>query len=161
MEYVSINDGAETATMANAEYYRFVTLYKGDECPKGCYPVVKVEPKPEPGVGDELAYTYTIEGGKAVKRYFLVPKGTRFSKKLISKLKIYTELAARGMYDTLMEWLSSVETPEGVNMKIAYELANEISLDHPLFTKVFSLACARLGISEYEGYRILNDCKVQ
>ena len=78
-EYVKIKSGASSATMANAEWRRFVDLIKSDESPgTGWYPVQKSQDKPTPGDGEELAYSYTIANGVASKEYFVIPAGKRY-----------------------------------------------------------------------------------
>lgn len=74
-EYVRIKSGGITARMLNRDKNNYVDLMRVDEgrTPpgEGWYPVEKVLPKPTPGPGQLLGYTYTIENGVAKKRYFV------------------------------------------------------------------------------------------
>lgn len=76
-EYVKILSGAMYAEMPDSKFRQYVQLTCSETSPgAGWYPVVKVLPKPAPGEGEELAYSYTVrEDGKVYKEYFLVPKG--------------------------------------------------------------------------------------
>ena len=161
-EYVRIRSGASKATMANAEFAEFVEIVRADECPSGDYHlVVKDEAKPEPGECQELAYTYEIqEDGVARKSYFLVASGTRFRTrpKRYSKLGLYAALAKAGLWERLMEWLAG-QTVGGMNAKTSFDLANELSDDHPLFATMLEEAKSALGITNEQAKAILAEAE--
>ena len=88
-EYVKIKSGTSSATMANAEWSKFVELKIADSSPgEGWYPVQKAQNKPTPGAGEELAYTYAVSGGVASKEYFLIPAGKRYWRE--RQIKLYS-----------------------------------------------------------------------
>lgn len=158
-EYVRIKSGASKATMANREFLEFVELVRADECPEGDFHlVVKDAGKPEPSEGNELAYTYEIQDdGTARKSYFLVPSGTSFRPvtKKYSKLRLYAALTKAGLWDGLMEWLSG-QTVDGMNAKVAFDLAQELSDAHPLFSSMLEQAKSALGVDDEQADAILS-----
>ena len=163
-EYVRIRSGASKATMVNSEFAEFVELVRADECPAGDYHlVVKDDGKPEPGEGQELAYTYEIqEDGVARKSYFLVASGTRYrtKPKRYSKLRLYAVLTKAGLWERLMEWLVG-QTVEGMNAKTSFDLANELSDDHPLFAPMLEAAKSALGVTNEQVKAILAESEIR
>lgn len=64
-----------------------------------------------------------------------------------SKLKLYAALSAAGLWDTLMAWLGE-QTYEGMNALTAFNLANVLTDDHPLFTQWLAAAKDALGVDD-------------
>lgn len=99
-EYVKFINGGTSATMANSEFRKFVDISFSEESPgEGWWPVSKVLPKPVPGQGEELAYSYTVRDGVAYKEYMIVPKGKSFLPRVFSKLKVVAALINAGVWD--------------------------------------------------------------
>jgi len=107
MEYVKILSGAERASMLNSEHGLYVRLCRQDASPgPGWWPVVKVPPKPVPGPGEELAYSYTVRDGAAYKEYFLAPAGQSPSQpRVFSKLKVVAALKAANVWDSVKQYI--------------------------------------------------------
>ena len=106
-EYVQIISGASKASMTNREHTKFVRLTRADSSPgEGWKEVVKHTPKPVPGQGQELGYTYTVDGDYAHKEYFLVPEGASVVR-VYSKLKILLAAKAAGFLPDLIAMIEA------------------------------------------------------
>ena len=157
MEFVRIKSGATVAKMADREYPLFVEIKFSDSQPESFLPVEKILPKPEPGENEELCYTYTNLGDRLTKEYFLAPKGTSFAPHKFSKLSIYLAITKLNAWAKVQSWLDS-KTIDGVNGWIAFQLAQEISEDHPLFAPLAQEAKDLLGLNDGKFDEMLNDC---
>ncbi len=152
-EYVRIRSGADSAKMANREFPAFVELVFAETCPEGFHPVVKDAGKPEPGEGQELAYTYQIQAdGTARKSYFLVPAGTSFRPRTFSKLKCYAALSELGKWAEAKAWI------EEAGLWDAFLLARDVAEDNPLFVSGLAALGGRLGLSDGQVEEILAKC---
>ncbi|MBR2839304.1 MAG: hypothetical protein IKE55_11000 [Kiritimatiellae bacterium] len=147
-EYVKMKPGVPQDQRMHADdWTRYAELVKGDECPDGFLPVRKVLPRPEPGPGQKLAWTYAPADGEMVKEYFL--------ERTFSKLKLYAALASAGLWDALETWLKT-QTVNGLNAWTAFQLAQELRDDHPLFASWYAAAKSVLGVTDAEADAILD-----
>lgn len=157
MEYAKIKSGAMRAKMANREHAAFVELRRADACPEGFLPVEKVLPKPVPGEGEELCYEYVNRGDRMTKEYFVAPKGTSFKPVRYSKLKIYGAISNLGAWERVKAWLEGKEV-DGINGWMAFQLAQEVSSDHPMFRPLAEEARQMLGLTDDEFAALLAAC---
>jgi len=135
-------------------------LYKqvsSDECPEGFKSVERVLPYPTPTEGKEVAFLVTDCGDKLTKEGFLVDFGTQFAGRKFSKLSIYGAIAQLGAWDAIKAWLEA-KNINGINGWMAFQLAQEISEDHPLFASMAEEARQLLGLTEEQFDALLNEC---
>ena len=148
--FVKIKDGVPPGQRMHADdwdRYSEIVPDDGDtECPDGFLPVHKMLPRPEPGPGQRLAWTYTPTNGEMVKDYCL--------ETTYSRMKLYVAVARAGLWDTLEAWLKSQDV-EGVNAYRAFVLANDLNDGHPLFQQWFAAAKAALGVTDEQADAIL------
>ena len=68
-----------------------------------------------------------------------------------SKLKLYCVLSAQGLWDAVCEWMATrtVET-DGVTMnaKTAFDLAQDLTDNHPMFSKLLAESKAAFGFTD-------------
>ena len=108
MEYVKIKSGADSARMLCRDWRQFVELQRADAPPgESWYLVDKVMPKPKPGAGKQLAFSYTVRDGVAYKEYFLWPDGQSLGPRVFSKLKVVAALMEAGVWAQVKAWIES------------------------------------------------------
>lgn len=124
----------------------------------GYLPIVPAVPTPPDGMTvsgrkwatdgvrcfEEYTYTQAVEEPR-VRRY--------------SKLKLYAALSAAGLWDRLMEFLDGV-TVDGMNARVAFDLANELSDAHPMFASMLAQAQTALGVPDEQVAAILAGAEV-
>lgn len=67
--------------------------------------------------------------------------------KRYSKLRMYAALAQAGLWQPLTQWLAG-QTIDGVNAWTAFQLAQDLTSDHPLFAAYLAQAQAALGVDD-------------
>lgn len=67
--------------------------------------------------------------------------------KRYSKLRLYAALSKAGFWEPLVVWLSGQEVG-GVNAWTAFQLAQDLTSDHPLFATYLAAAQSALGVDE-------------
>lgn len=67
--------------------------------------------------------------------------------KTYSKLRLYAALVQAGLWDALRAWLET-QTIEGVNAWTAFQLAQDLTSDHPLFSQFLAAAQSALGVDD-------------
>ena len=136
-------DGS-SVTCCPRNQYEYIVLRFAQECPDGFLEIVKDPDKPSVHEGQELWFTYERDGDIIRKHYFL-----KRAPKVYSKLKLYVALSAAGLWGRFEEWmkLQSVEA-DGVtlNALTAFNIAQDISSDHPLFDAFLAKAIRDLGV---------------
>lgn len=104
-----------------------------------------VDPKPiiRPNYMVLPPFGVSVENGVVRVKHW---RYKRIRDRKFSKLKLYAAAAKAGLWDRLVEWLSN-QTVEGVNAKVAFDMANELAEDNPLFEQWLSKAQDALGLS--------------
>lgn len=149
-EYVKFVNGATSATMANRESSKFVRLARAEESPgEGWWPVQKVLPKPVPGEGEELAYSYTVRDGVAYKEYMLVPQGKSFVPRVFSKLKVVAALMQAGVWAQVKAYI------EQEGLYDLYLAAQEFAEDNEYFTRGKTALQTALGWTDEQVEAVL------
>lgn len=124
--------------------------------------------KPEIGVGNKLVYKMSVTGGFVTKEYVVLPADAELPEDVLaprkfSKLSIYGAIVSlperNGVtaWEQVKEWLES-KTINGVNGWMAFQLAQEISENHPLFVPLASEAKILLGLTDEQFENLLNAC---
>lgn len=127
-----------------------------EECPAGYLPIEKNLDKPVPGPGEILWFRYHVENGKIIKDYFC-----RKPPRIISKFNLYLTLAPLGLYDFMIDILKETNMPGGINAYQAFEIANELSEENPLFFNMISGVIESLGLSKEDADELLDKCIAQ
>lgn len=140
MEYGRIISGATSAMMAMEEWRLFVELVAADECPAGFLPVEKVLPKPTPGPGETLCFTYTRNGDTLRKEYFTAPRGTRYLRRW-SRRSIMKTLQAEGLWADVKALL---QDGDGYAWD-EFALSDYVENTNDTFLAVYETACRRYG----------------
>ena len=137
-EYVKFVNGGTSATMANREFQKFVRLARAEESPgEGWWPVQKVLPKPVPGEGEELAYSYTVRDGTAYKEYMLVPRGKSFMPRTWTPLSIKRACGER--------WAAFRAALEAKGIYEDFVMAQELREDDDAFKMGYQWAVQNYG----------------
>lgn len=130
---------------------------------RGFYRLDVRNEKPALEADEEIMYKMSRDGIVISKEYMKkkisedLPADEKItSARKFSKLKLYGICAQLGHWQKLTEWMSGTTTPTGIRLKDAFDYAQELSEDHPLFESYFKLACKSCGISDEEGKMILN-----
>lgn len=114
-------------------------------------------PAPEPPEGKVAVRDgYELQNGKWVPtyRYDDAPAPVPPPPRTFSKLKLYAALASANLWDPLMSWLAE-QTYNGMNAKVAFELAQDLTEDHPLFAQWLAAAKTALGATDEQVSAIL------
>lgn len=136
------------------EWTRFFDVRFEDDsesCPDGWLDYETTNEKPEVGVGVTVGYDCEVDGGVMRKTYVAVRVPRTFS-----KLKIYAALARRGKWNRLVEWMKGISV-DGMSVKTAFDLANELNDTHPLFESMLGAAKEAIGVSDAEADEILSE----
>ena len=123
----------------------------------GHLPIEDVMPRyPEGKIA--VADHWENRDGKCVCIYAIVdePKSVR----RFSKLKLYGAIAKIEAWDCVKTWLEG-KTIDGINGWMAFQLAQEISDDHPLFTPLAAEAKSMLGLTDEQFDGLLNSCMLE
>lgn len=67
--------------------------------------------------------------------------------KRYSKLRLYAAIAQTGFWEPLVVWLSS-QTVDGVNAWTAFQLAQDLTSDHPLFATFLAQSQSAIGVDD-------------
>lgn len=117
-------------------------------------------PAPEPPEGKVAVRDgYELSNGKWVPtyRYEDAPPPPP---RTFSKLKLYAALAQAGLWDGLMAWLAE-QTYEGVNAKVAFEMAQDLTEDHPYFAQWLAAAKTALSATDEQVAAILEAATIE
>lgn len=155
-EFGKIKGPLQDFTCTTINFPKFIDLVRADECQEGYFPIVKNSNKPTPGPGEILWFHYHVENGVLMKDYFC-----RKPPRIISKFNLYLTLAPLGLYDMMVDILKEMNTPEGINAYKAFEIANELSEENPLFFNMLSDVVESLGLSKEEAEELLDKCVAQ
>ena len=77
-----------------------------------------------------------------------------------SKLRLYAALASMGKWDSLLEWLQTQTLPNGINAYTAFDQANDLTDEHPLFKQWFASAKTALGIDDETAEAVLDAASI-
>lgn len=94
--------------------------------------------------------------GDAYRAIYEKRKKQKVNRKF-SKLSIYGAIAQLGAWDAIKAWLEA-KNINGINGWMAFQLAQEISEDHPLFSPMAEEARQLLGLTEEQFDALLNEC---
>lgn len=115
----------------------------------GAYPVAATAPEIVKGkVAIIDGYTRDGDAWRPIYAYVDAPPRT------FSKLKLYAALASANLWDPLMAWLAE-QTYNGMNAKVAFELAQDLTEDHPLFAQWLAAVKAALNVGDEQAEAIL------
>lgn len=152
-----LNDVTDTGIIVAEDRDKYVSRIVADTCPEGHYPEQRGEvPFLVNTNAYKYAYRYQQMEGYVLKTYHLVP--IAYPKKVYSKLKIYTNLAVLGKWETLVAWMKEQTLENGINLYTAYEMAQEISDQHPLFNAYLSQIQELLELTDEEMEVLLPRC---
>lgn len=155
-EYVNIKSGAKSERMLCREWSRFVELQRADSSPgEGWYPVEKVLPKPEPGAGQQLAFSYTVLDGVAYKEYFLWPDGQSLGPRVFSKLKVVAALTEAGVWPQVKAWI------EANGLYDLYLAAQEFAEDNEWFAQGLAALKPVVGWTDEQVEALLEECRTR
>ena len=76
--------------------------------------------------------------------------------KIYSTMKLYIVLAKLGLWDTLEEWMKTKTLPDGVNLWKAFDRANDLKSDYPLFEDYLEEVKTLLNLTDEQVQEILN-----
>lgn len=159
MEFGKIISGATRVKCNVYEFPKYIDIVFAETCPDGYLPVEKVLPKPEVPDGKWLAFVYTNTGTALRKEYFLVDAGESAFEAVrkFSKLKIYGAITQLGAWGQVQSWLETKDVG-GLNGWMAFQLAQEISEDHPMFAPLSEDARVMLGLTKEQFDSLLAQC---
>jgi len=104
-----------------------------------------------------VAVGYVLDPqGSRIRRLYRIETITPSPRKF-SKLKIYGAIAQLGAWEKVETWLKA-KTINGINGWMAFQLAQEISEDHPMFAPLAAEAKALLGLTDAQFEALLNQC---
>lgn len=114
---------------------------------------------PSPKEGMMVASkTYKAQGDEVFAVYEYAPAPEPVTQpKLYSRLSIYVAMTKLGVWDSIRTWLEQ-KTINGLNGWMAFQLAQEISSDHPLFIPLTTEARQLLGMTEEQFNGIMDEC---
>ena len=123
----------------------------------GYFPIEDVMPQ-YPDGKIAVADHWENKDGKCICIYAILdaPKAVR----RFSKLKIYGAIAKIGAWDAIHGWLEG-KTIDGINGWMAFQLAQEISDDHPLFAPLAAEAKTMLGLTDEQFEELLESCLLE
>lgn len=117
----------------------------------GWLPVTR--PDPNPPDGQRVAATrYEVADGAISTVYDYA--AAEPTPRLFSKLKLYAALSAANLWQPLVDWLET-QTVNGLNARTAFDLAQDLSDTHPLFTQMLDAAKSALGVTDEQVAQIL------
>lgn len=156
--YGRIKSGNRETYAVAATIRKFVDIYTTEA--DGCLEIVNDNEKPSLDEGQKLLYRFAAgEDGRLHKTYFAVDARDRRGElpRVFSKLKIYGSIAKIGAWQTIRSWLESKDV-DGINGWEAFQLAQDVSEDHPLFAPLAEEARQLLGLSAEQFDSILDEC---
>ena len=153
MEFVKIKSGATYARMLNSEFSKYVVIYRGVNSPgDGWYPVEKVLPKPVPGDGEELGYTYTVdtERGIAYKEYFIQRQTPMYD-----KYELVMAIERAGFLD---DFVSLIKSDPVLEMK--WNAADYLDFSDGTLQEAIDAIKESLGVTDEQVEAILAQAEV-
>ena len=164
MVYARIRSGADEvyATVATLQKKIEVVMDPRD----GFRELVNDNDKPKIADGKKLVYRVFIgDDGKLHKAYSTADAKDRIGEmpRKFSKLSIYGAIVSLpehngvAAWDQVKAWLES-KTINGINGLMAFQLAQEISDDHPLFAPLAAEAKTLLGLTDEHFEAMLEAC---
>lgn len=156
--YGRIKSGERETYAVAATLREFVDIRTAGE--EGCLEIVNDNEKPALAEGQKLLYHFTCgDDGKLHKEYSAADAGDRRGElpRVFSKLKIYGAIARLGAWQTVKAWLES-KNVGGLNGWEAFQLAQDVSEDHPLFAPLAEEARRLLGLSAEQFDELLREC---
>jgi len=105
-----------------------------------------------------IGYVISGEPSRIVRIYERMIQPTVPRK--FSRLKLYGAIAQLGAWPQIQSWLEA-KTIGGVNGWMAFQLAQEVSEDHPMFAPLANEAKALLGLSDEQFESLLNACVLE
>ena len=163
-------DDVATAYAERAKHYQdtgYVIVKDDDPIPEGVLPVVNANERPVLAEGERLVYRMDYQSDRIVKTYLALPADAPIPEDVkirrFSKLKLYVALLKAGLWERLVEYLGTVSIEiEGVevNALVAYNQANELADNHPLFAGMLERVKTALGVPDDVVEAILNGCLV-
>lgn len=159
-EFGKIFSGDSEVTCNITNYTDFVSLVQdfGQPCPDGYLRVVKDADKPTPATGEVLWFRYEVSDGVLKKHYFC-----KALPRKLSKLKIYAAVSSLPAIDgvpawsVLQSWLEG-KTINGMNGWLAFQLAQELSEEHPMFEALSEEARGVLHLTSEQFNCMLAQC---
>lgn len=124
----------------------------------GYLPIVTAVPTPPDGM-TVSGRKWATDGVRCFEEYTYTPVAEEPRVRRYSKLKLYAALSAAGLWDRLMAYLDGV-TVDGLNARVAFDLANELSDAHPMFATMLAQAQTALGVSDEQVAAILAGAEV-
>ena len=88
----------------------------------------------------------------------IVKQNIVVSRKEYSKISLETALAKMGKYETLMEFLKSIEVVPGYTAYTAWNSAQVLANDYPGWDTIYPIILDRLNLTKEEGDAILEQC---
>ena len=76
--------------------------------------------------------------------------------KIYSTMKLYIALAKLGLWDTLEEWMKTKTLQDGINLWKAFDRANDLRSDYPLFEDYLEEVKTLLNLTDEQVQEILN-----
>lgn len=111
---------------------------------------------PSPPSGMMVASVrYEGRGGAVVAIYEYVE--AQRAPRVFSRLKLYGAIAGLGAWDKVKAWLESKEL-NGMNGWVAFQLAQDLSEDHPLYKVLAEEGRVLLGLTEEQFDAIMDGC---
>lgn len=124
----------------------------------GYLPVETVAPTPPDGM-TVSGRKWATDGVRCFEEYTYSPVAEEPRVRRYSKIKLYAALTSAGLWDRLMAFLDGV-TVEGLNARVAFDLANELNDAHPMFASMLAQAQSALGVSDEQVAAILAEAEV-
>lgn len=124
----------------------------------GWLPVEDTPPSPPDGMAVS-GRKWATDGVRCYEEYTYTPVVEKPRVRRYSKLKLYAALSASGLWDKLMAYLDGV-TVEGLNARVAFDLANELNDAHPMFATMLAQAQVALGVPDEQVAAILAEAEV-
>ena len=129
-------------------------LYASD----GYLPIEHAAPTPPDGM-TVSGRKWATDGVRCFEEYTYSPVAEEPRVHRYSRLKLYVALTSAGLWDRLMEFLDGV-TVEGMNARVAFDLANELNDTHPMFASMLAQVQTALGVSDEQVAAILAEAEV-
>lgn len=124
----------------------------------GYLPVEDTPPSPPEGM-TVSGRKWATDGVRCFEEYTYSPVVDEPHVHRYSKLKLYAALSAAGLWDRLTAYLDGV-TVEGMNARVAFDLANELNDAHPMFASMLAQVQTALGVSDGQVAAILAEAEV-
>lgn len=156
--YIKILNGIKDTGIIAAELRdQFVSRVVSDECPEGYFPEHRLTVPPITLPNTKYAYRYVQDEDFIDKYYYVV--GSLYTVKTFSKLKIYVTLSNLGKWNEFEDFLKSQNLENGINLYTAYQMAQNLSQNHPLFDQFVENVRKALKLSDVQMEQILKSCE--